>query len=153
MNHAQVPGHDHNRVHDAPNDDRTPELTVNGDNSSNTSNTNNNINGFPSPALDSPTTPISNAIVPDVKIDIDYQEQESDARHEPMPIKSIDPVDKIDDASTVPQVGTPIDACRFWQVFSLFALSHFQLQLPSPYMLQTALHHHLRGIYLRKPRW
>jgi hypothetical protein len=44
------------------------------------------------PAADSPATPVSNTAVPDVKIDIDYQEQESDARNEPLPIN----IDKLD---------------------------------------------------------
>ena len=49
-----------------------------------------------SPATESPTTPISNSVVPDVKIDMDFQEQESDVRHEPLPVKSIDTIDKND---------------------------------------------------------
>ena len=61
-----------------------------------------------SPATVSPNTPVS-AFAPDVKIDIDYTEQESDARSEPIPLKPIDTVPKLDDASTVPQVGTPVD--------------------------------------------
>ncbi|KAF8649828.1 hypothetical protein AX16_005593 [Volvariella volvacea WC 439] len=61
-----------------------------------------------SPAADSPATPVSNTVVPDVKID--YQEQESDVRHEPVPIKSIDSIDKIDNASTIPQIGSPADS-------------------------------------------
>ncbi|KAF8641126.1 hypothetical protein AX17_000768 [Amanita inopinata Kibby_2008] len=77
-------------VADAINGDQTPELTVNG-----------SIN-------DSPNTPVSN-FAPDVKIDIDYQEPESDARNEPLPIKPIEPITKPDNASTVPQVGTPVD--------------------------------------------
>lgn len=62
-----------------------------------------------SPAVDSPTTPISNLAIPDVKISIDFQEQESDARHEPMPVK----LDVLDNASTMPQVGTPMDPSKF----------------------------------------
>ena len=50
-----------------------------------------------SPATESPTTPVSNSVAPDVKIDMDFQEQESDVRHEPLPIKSIDTIDKNDD--------------------------------------------------------
>jgi len=50
-----------------------------------------------SPATDSPTTPVSNSVAPDVKIDMDFQEQESDVRHEPLPIKPIDTIDKNDD--------------------------------------------------------
>ncbi|KAH9487146.1 Bromodomain-containing factor 1 [Psilocybe cubensis] len=43
----------------------------------------------PSPATDSPATPVDSAHAPDVKIDIDY-EQESDVRHEPLPVKELD---------------------------------------------------------------
>jgi hypothetical protein len=50
-----------------------------------------------SPATDSPPTPVSNSVVPDVKIDMDFQEQESDVRHEPLPIKPIDAIDKNDE--------------------------------------------------------
>jgi hypothetical protein len=46
----------------------------------------------PSHVVDSPTTPISDSAPPNVKIDIDYQEQESDARHEPLLVK-IDHID------------------------------------------------------------
>ncbi|KAJ6519584.1 hypothetical protein C8R45DRAFT_1057985 [Mycena sanguinolenta] len=35
--------------------------------------------------LDDPTTPISNVVASELKIDIDLPEQESDARHEPLP--------------------------------------------------------------------
>jgi bromodomain-containing factor 1 len=64
-----------------------------------------------SPTTDDPETPVDTAAAPDVKIDMDYQEQESDVRHEPLPIKDIDHINKqhIDDASTVPQVTTPCD--------------------------------------------
>ncbi|KAF8895045.1 Bromodomain-containing protein [Gymnopilus junonius] len=43
----------------------------------------------PSPATDSPATPVDLAGPPDVKIDMDYNdnEQESDVRHEPLPVK------------------------------------------------------------------
>ena len=58
-----------------------------------------------SPAVDSVATPINHSLVPDIKIDVDYPEQESDARHEPAPPK----VDKVEDASVVPQVSTPAD--------------------------------------------
>ncbi|KAJ7597274.1 hypothetical protein C8J56DRAFT_882775 [Mycena floridula] len=46
-----------------------------------------------------------NGCFPESKIDIDSDQPESDARHEPMPTKSLD----VDDASNVPQVGTPSD--------------------------------------------
>jgi bromodomain-containing factor 1 len=42
-----------------------------------------------SPDTASPPTPVSNSVVPDVKIDMDFQEQESDVRHEPLSIKSV----------------------------------------------------------------
>ncbi|TBU49725.1 Bromodomain-containing protein [Dichomitus squalens] len=58
-----------------------------------------------SPAVDSVATPINNSLVSDVKIDVDYTEQESDARHEPAPLK----LDKLENASIVPQLGTPVD--------------------------------------------
>ncbi|KAG6891419.1 hypothetical protein C0992_007198 [Termitomyces sp. T32_za158] len=96
-------GHTPNGVHDQI----TPELVVNGNSK--------HVNGdasqrIPSPSVESPATPISNMVAPDVKIDIDYQEQESDARHEPMPIKQLDSIEKVEDASsTVPQAGTPLD--------------------------------------------
>jgi bromodomain-containing factor 1 len=52
-----------------------------------------------SPVTDDLPTPISTSVVPDVKIDMDFQfqEQESDVRHEPLPIKSIDTIVKNDD--------------------------------------------------------
>ncbi|KAI0932453.1 hypothetical protein AcW2_001080 [Taiwanofungus camphoratus] len=58
-----------------------------------------------SPAVDSPATPVDNTPAVDVKIDVDYIDHESDARHEPVSIK----VDKAEDASVLPQVGTPAD--------------------------------------------
>ncbi|KAG5639317.1 hypothetical protein H0H81_004520 [Sphagnurus paluster] len=75
-----------NGVHDHP----TPDLVVNGDDKLN------NQDRAPSPVAESPATPISNMVAPDVKIDIDYQEQESDVRHEPMPIKPIEALEKQD---------------------------------------------------------
>jgi hypothetical protein len=47
---------------------------------------------------DSPTTPVSDAAPPHVKINIDEQEPESDARHEPLPPKR----DQFDDSRTCP---------------------------------------------------
>jgi bromodomain-containing factor 1 len=47
-----------------------------------------------SPAADSPATPVSTAPAPDVKIDLDYPEQESDVRNEPIDIKHIAPFDQ-----------------------------------------------------------
>ncbi|CDO72429.1 hypothetical protein BN946_scf184977.g129 [Trametes cinnabarina] len=58
-----------------------------------------------SPAVDSVATPVNNSLVSDIKIDVDYTEQESDARHEPVPPK----LDRVEDASVVPQVSTPAD--------------------------------------------
>lgn len=49
------------------------------------------VNGIHDPehavngVFDDPTTPISNAVASELKIDIDLPEQESDARHEPLP--------------------------------------------------------------------
>ncbi len=58
-----------------------------------------------SPAVDSVATPVNNSLVPDIKIDVDYPEQESDARHEPAPLR----LGKLDSVSVVPQVGSPAD--------------------------------------------
>ncbi|KAJ7107662.1 hypothetical protein C8R43DRAFT_202336 [Mycena crocata] len=41
--------------------------------------------------LDDPTTPVSNAVASEPKIDIDLPEQESDARHEPLPHLPVPP--------------------------------------------------------------
>lgn len=46
---------------------------------------------------------VENALASD-KIDMDIQEPESDVRHEPLPIK----IDKLDNASIRPEVGTPL---------------------------------------------
>ncbi|RXW24743.1 hypothetical protein EST38_g1124 [Candolleomyces aberdarensis] len=65
-----------------------------------------------SPAADSPATPVSTAPAPDVKIDIDYPEQESDVRNEPVEIKPIVPVGHLQDMSVVSQTASheiPID--------------------------------------------
>lgn len=105
-------GHTPNGVHDQT----TPELVVNG----NPKHLNGDVSQpAPSPAAESPATPISNIVAPDVKIDIDYQEQESDARHEPMPIKQLDSIEKHEDvSSTVPQAGTPLDPGMLSQLVS-----------------------------------
>jgi hypothetical protein len=58
----------------------------------------------PSHVVDSPTTPISDSAPPHVKIDIDYQEQESDARHEPLLVK----IDHIDPSSVIPTLEYPV---------------------------------------------
>jgi bromodomain-containing factor 1 len=105
MNHVPSPdsGHaDSNRVLNAINGDHGPDGIFNKVNG---------FNGSPnplSPVTDSPNTPVS-SFTPDVKIDIDYNEQESDVRHEPIPIKPIDLIAKSENASTVPQIGTPVD--------------------------------------------
>ncbi|OCH96602.1 Bromodomain-containing protein [Obba rivulosa] len=82
--------------HDAPN-----KPTINGD-----------LNGHAhdgvspdSPAANSPATPVNTAMAADIKIDTDYTERESDVRHEPIPVK----LDTVEDASVLPQVGTPLD--------------------------------------------
>ncbi|TEB39309.1 Bromodomain-containing protein [Coprinellus micaceus] len=59
-----------------------------------------------SPAADSPATPVSTAPAPDVKIDLDYPEQESDVRNEPIDIKHIAPFDQ---DMAVASHETPID--------------------------------------------
>ncbi|THH02472.1 hypothetical protein EW026_g391 [Hermanssonia centrifuga] len=59
-----------------------------------------------SPAIDSPATPIDNSLTSDDKIDVHLNDpEESDVRHDTIPMK----VDKLDNASTVPQVATPVD--------------------------------------------
>ncbi|CCM02208.1 uncharacterized protein FIBRA_04288 [Fibroporia radiculosa] len=66
------------------------------------------INGHATPdalSPDSPATPVDNTLAPDLKIDVDIIERESDARHEPVPMK----VDSVQSVSVLPQVGTPVD--------------------------------------------
>ena len=59
-----------------------------------------------SPAIDSPATPVDDSVAHNVKIDVQTNDQEeSDVRHEPLPIK----VDSAEDVSVVPQVATPAD--------------------------------------------
>ncbi|KAF5337245.1 hypothetical protein D9611_003243 [Ephemerocybe angulata] len=60
-----------------------------------------------SPAADSPATPISTVPAPDVKIDLDYPEQESDVRNEPVDIKPIASHDQ-DMALVSPSHETPL---------------------------------------------
>ncbi|KAG5220784.1 transcription factor [Salix suchowensis] len=69
----------------------------------------NGVNGVDSPNADSPTTPVSSSAIPDVKIDIDYQEQESDVRHEPIPVKIIKPVAMVQHASAQLLAESPVD--------------------------------------------
>lgn len=73
-----------------------------------------------SPAVDSVATPVNNSLVPDVKIDVDYNEQESDARHEPAPIK----LDKLENASIVPQSDTLPVLGTFFAWFDASSLPH-----------------------------
>lgn len=96
------PGHaPPNGVHAAINGDQPSELAakpaikLNGDAAYNAL----------SPAADSPATPISTAPAPDVKIDIDYPEQESDVRNEPVEIKPIAPLGQLQDLSVVSQTA------------------------------------------------
>lgn len=72
-------------------------------------------NGVPAPELvangvlaaaDDPTTPISNAVASEPKIDIDLPEQESDARHEPLPHVSPPPESGMSPARSVLAAGT-----------------------------------------------
>lgn len=128
MTHAQTSfesSHaEHNGLAVPINGSRTPELAASGDANSILHKINGNgVHNANSPAAESPATPISTAAAPDVKIDIDYQEPESDVRHEPITFKPIDSVDKQDDASIVPQVGTPADP-------SMLFLSCFFLKGP-----------------------
>lgn len=58
--------------------------------------------GPDSPAISSPPT---NADSPAVKIDLDYAQRESDVRHDPIPLS----IEKHDDVSTHPQLGSPQD--------------------------------------------
>lgn len=65
-------------------------------------------NGALSSAPDSPEVPSPidpSAPSPPVKIDVDDLQRESDARHEPLKLN----IDKVDDVSTRPQLGTPVD--------------------------------------------
>jgi len=58
-----------------------------------------------SPLVDSPATPVDNSPTVGIKIDVEYNDRESDARSEPVSMK----VDAVEDASVQPQVGTPTD--------------------------------------------
>lgn len=98
--------------------DTPPELVVNGNDKPLLNGQHLNgqrINGKSSscPEAESPDTPVSITTAPDVKIAMDYQEQESDVRHEPI-MKSIDAVDRSDTASIISQPGTPADPCMFY---------------------------------------
>ena len=101
----------------------------NGDNTSLAA-VNNGLNGIsakvypstndnhPSPATDSPATPLDTFAPPDVTIDIDYQEQESDVRHEPLPVKHFDTIDKLDNV-------TPLGPSMFRSVHLPASLKFF----------------------------
>jgi hypothetical protein len=71
-----------------------PGLVVNG----------NALNGALSPSNDSPTTPVSSNPLPNHKIDMDLQEQESHVRNEPLPIK----MDMLDAPSALMQQESPL---------------------------------------------
>lgn len=91
-----------------------------------------------SPAVDSVATPVNNSLVPDVKIDVDYNEQESDARHEPAPIK----LDKLDSASIVPQLDTPPVPGMFIPSFDAYSsLTRVKIASPSCLHPLLPLHH------------
>ncbi|EFI28580.1 bromodomain-containing protein [Coprinopsis cinerea okayama7 len=107
MDHAQSsPETGHavpNGVHDAINGDKPAELIVKPDvNGVSQQKLNGAAHTDFSPAADSPATPVSSGPAPDVKIDLDYQEQESDVRNEPMQIKSMD------DAFNKPEPQVPV---------------------------------------------
>jgi hypothetical protein len=105
MSYAQTAGHILlNGAHDAINGEKESLLAVHNGINGISANVN-SLHNLPSPATDSPATPVSTA-APDVKTDMDYQEQESDVRHEPLPVKNIDYKD--DPISDAPQDGTSI---------------------------------------------
>jgi len=117
---------DVDRRHADPiNGDQAPLLAVhNSDNGTFPALNGSALPNLLSPATDSPNTPVS-TFTPDVKIDFGYNEQESDARYEPMSIKQIDGIPKPDDASTVPQVGTPVDPGMCETFFSCAYHAHW----------------------------
>jgi len=118
-----------NGAHVPINGDQTPQLTVNSGVKSISEKCNGVLaHNSTSPSADSPTTPISVTASPDVKIDIDYQEQESDVRHEPLQIKHIDRVDKLDGGSFFSQVEAP--GVLICSMSSLLCL--IWLDIPSP---------------------
>ena len=87
---------------------------------------NNTDNGALSSAPDSPAllSPPTNVASPPVKIDLDYAQRESDARHEPLSLS----IGKADDASLQPQLGTPADpgpfsCCCFQSLLNVFSSS------------------------------
>ncbi|KAF5368460.1 hypothetical protein D9758_002376 [Tetrapyrgos nigripes] len=87
-------------MNDAPQTSHVP-VVLNGDHTPTTV-----VNGIDDPADSphSPPTPISNDTAVDMKIDVEFQEQESDARSEPLP-----PRPDQHDASVIPEVGSPVD--------------------------------------------
>ena len=106
MSHAQTAGHI--PLNAAINSEKESFLTAhNGLNGISTTINGNSSHDPPSPATDSPATPVSTS-APDVKIDMDYQEQESDVRHEPLPVKNIDFQSAL--VSNVALAETPIDS-------------------------------------------
>ena len=83
-----------------------PPLTASTTTPNGISTSDNVDNGALSSAPDSPAipSPPTNAASPPVKIDLGYS-RESDVRHEPVTV----PIQKSDDMSVRPQIGTPID--------------------------------------------
>lgn len=114
-----------------PNGVHTPELVVNGSDNPIIVNGNARYINGQTPTADSPNTPVSNIPAPDVKIAMDYQEQESDVRNEPIPIKSFDAASD-DTASIIPQPGTPLDPCKFTSFHHIHSSisSHSQATIP-----------------------
>ena len=92
MSHAHTAGHAIlNGPHDAINGDNGSFHAVqNGVNGVSVNINGNSLHDIPSPLAESPTTPVSTSVAPDIKIDMDHQEQESDVRHEPLPVRPID---------------------------------------------------------------
>lgn len=74
-----------------------------------------------SPTVDSAATPVNHSLLTDdIKIDVDFTEQESDARHEPAPLK----LEKLDALSTVPQLSTPVDPSACISAFDASFRAH-----------------------------
>jgi len=89
MSHAHTAGHA--IPHDAINGDNGSfHAAQNGVNGASVNINGNSLHNTPSPPAESPATPVPTSAAPDIKIDMDYQEQESDVRHEPLPVRSVD---------------------------------------------------------------
>ncbi|KAF9042100.1 hypothetical protein BJ165DRAFT_1485608 [Panaeolus papilionaceus] len=133
MNHA---GHAYpNNIND---DDQIPSDIVNHNGHNQTN--------------DSPATPVSNVAAPDVKIDMDYQEQESDARHEPFPIKLID--DQLDKGHVVTEITSNdqgnIIIKRLHNSFAFFFFTSLKIFTLS-FLFQELLPSILRQLQQRRP--